>query len=65
MGPSKKQKPPGNSHMGKVDTWSLRIIMILQLVAVIAGLIAGKTIEHGAAVTDSFLKMLELIARSV
>jgi hypothetical protein len=64
MGPSKKHRPPADNRMGKVDTWSLRIIMILQLVAVIAGLIAGRTIEHGAAVTDSFLKILELVARA-
>jgi len=64
MGPSKKHRQTGDSRMGKVDTWSLRIIMILQLVAVIAGLLAGRTIEHGAAVTESFLKMVELIARA-
>jgi len=49
--------------MANIDAWSIRLIVLLQGIAVITGLLAGSSLKELAGLSEGFLKLLELLAR--
>lgn len=64
MGPSKKVPRPPKRPLANVDAWSIRLLVILQAIAVIAALLAGSSLKEIGAISEGTLKILELLARA-
>lgn len=64
MGPSKNRKPAPNRSLANVDAWSIRILVILQGMAIIAAILAGSSLKEIGAISEGWLKVLELVARA-
>jgi hypothetical protein len=64
MGPPKHSQPPPKFPIAKVDAWGIRLVLLLQGIAVIIALLAGSSIENVTAILEGFLKVLELVART-
>lgn len=64
MGPPKHSQQSSGSPLAKADAWGIRIVLVLQGIAVIAALLAGSSIENVTAILEGFLKVLELVARA-
>lgn len=64
MGPSKKLRPPAKRELAKVDAWSIRILLILQAAAIISAILAGSSLKELGAISEGWIKILELVARA-
>ena len=64
MGPSKKLRPPAKRELAKVDAWSIRILVILQGIAIISAILAGSSLKEIGAISEGWVKILELVARA-
>ena len=65
MGPPKHSQEPTGNPLAKVDAWAIRLVVLLQGIAVIAAILAGNSIDDARAILEGFLKVLELVARDV
>jgi hypothetical protein len=50
--------------MAKSDAWTIRIVVILQGIAVISGLLMGSSFKELGAISEMWIKILELLARA-
>jgi len=64
MGPPKHSQPPAKPPLAKADAWAIRLVLLLQGIALVTALLAGKSLEELSAISEMWIKILELVARA-